>query len=123
MYAAGNPHFTIDIFNGEQIAVIHTQKGLNDFVRQNWPDDHESQSSYRNLWEETDGAMCREGAQYFMFIRRKSHRLIAHESVHCAVYMMQKRGIPLTVENQEILAYLTDYAFSEVCRIVGLGVK
>ena len=126
MYAAGNKCFTIDVFAGLQIAVICSVKGLRDFLRENWPDGG-CQNDYMNIWNTSNGAVCMEmvdGVPYiFMMINEKRHRVVVHESVHCASLVMNQKGIPMSIDNDEVMAYLTDYIFSEVCRIVGLSTK
>lgn len=126
MYAAGNNIITIDIFAGMQIAVICSAKGLHDFVKENWPNG-DSDNDYIDIWNTSNGAVCMEfvdgDPHIFMMIRNKSHRVVVHESVHLASLVMNQRGIPQNIENDEIMAYLTDHIFTQVCGIVGLMVK
>ena len=39
--------------------------------------------------------------------------VLVHECVHAAAAILEAKGIPLRLENDEILAYLTEYIFKE----------
>lgn len=42
--------------------------------------------------------------------------ILAHESLHSAVAIMENRGVPVTAENDEALAYLQDCIICEVLK-------
>lgn len=42
--------------------------------------------------------------------------VIAHESTHLAIAVLDYAGIPISVENQETLAYLTGYCTEQVTK-------
>jgi hypothetical protein len=39
---------------------------------------------------------------------------IVHESVHAAFYVSKQRGLEISYDNQELIAYLTDYIDSKI---------
>lgn len=41
---------------------------------------------------------------------------IAHESVHAAIAVLSIAGVPISEENEETLAYMTDYIFSRALK-------
>lgn len=44
----------------------------------------------------------------------KKARTIVHECVHMAQLVMDVKGIPLSADTAEVLAYTTDYLFSQI---------
>lgn len=51
-----------------------------------------------------------------IWVRRPSLRAFIHESLHCATYLMDTRGIRVSYDNDEVLAYLLEH-------IVGTALK
>lgn len=47
---------------------------------------------------------------------RSNTQVIVHESVHAAIKIMDSCGVPISEDNQETIAYLTDYIFSKAVK-------
>ena len=75
----------------------------------------------KNLMDETpehNMPFCRMGVLnkkwcIVIYLPNPCLRTACHESVHGAVGLMEKLGIPITADNQESIAWLTDYIFSK----------
>ena len=74
-------------------------------------------SSVASDWTDANGSIAvleRDGTTHFVFIfPTKDDRVIVHESVHMAQAITDHKGIPVTAVS-EVLAYLTDYLYSEI---------
>lgn len=46
---------------------------------------------------------------------------VVHECSHIVDFLMSAHGVPLTVENTEIRAYLLGVLFMDVCHDLGIG--
>lgn len=55
-------------------------------------------------------------------IPQNKHRgtLLAHESAHAAHMILDSRGVPMMMENTEVLAYLQDYVYKETAKALGM---
>jgi len=67
----------------------------------------------------TAGRMCRFGNEYLIMVRILKHRhrvgwgVIAHELTHVVQYVTRDRRIPLTLETEEVHAYLMQHLIVE----------
>ena len=75
-------------------------------------------------WESSNGITyqwCIDGADYFVIVLQQTTlRTIVHECVHMAQYILDNKGIGTGIDNTETLAYLVDYLFSEVVKVLGI---
>ncbi|MEP2447388.1 MAG: hypothetical protein ABJI69_09180 [Balneola sp.] len=57
-----------------------------------------------------------EPVSYMLFNHDQeiTHQMISHESNHAAFEICERKGIPITYDNQEVICYLQDYIFDRV---------
>jgi len=109
------PIIAIDFFHGMQILVLHKRKHFAHFVKSNaFLDD----CGIEEAWDD-NGRSCvlmgQDGCPYFVLVlRNHSIRVIFHECIHMAHQICEARGIPISIENSEVIAYLADYLANEV---------
>jgi len=65
-----------------------------------------------------------DGSIYFvMAMRSKDTQILIHEVVHLVHFIFDHLGIPVTVENSEIIAYTTDYIYGKLAKHYGIPKK
>jgi hypothetical protein len=105
--------FVVDMFNRVNVGVLSSPKQVRKFAKHNGLDGLDASG---NGWAQVFNIA---GALYYiMYVSTPDPRLICHESCHMADFILSDRGVPLSLDNTEVRAYLTDFIFSEVCRLV-----
>jgi hypothetical protein len=56
------------------------------------------------------------GSAIIVWLETKEPPQVAHEAVHVATALMDRAGIPISEENDEVLAYLVEYTVKEMCK-------
>lgn len=64
-------------------------------------------------WNEKEFNILYFNPKYF------SASVLVHECVHSIHFMMQSRGIPVSMDNTEVMAYGTEYLFNECIKRIG----
>lgn len=55
----------------------------------------------------------------FIWGPRRYPAIIAHECVHCAFYVLDRVGVPIKYENDEIFAYYVNFLMAEIYSLGG----
>ena len=53
-----------------------------------------------------------------LYIKTKTHRVLVHESIHIGQAILNHKGIKTGYNNTEILAYVTDWIYNEVLKLL-----
>ena len=106
----GSRVIDVDVFHCE-VLVLFNQTQINQFIKIN------------NLKSDTIGNADGTALQFvkddeapFLVMASKgwSFSTLAHESVHIAHFILDNAGVPINMENTEIVAYLTQHLFVSV---------
>ncbi len=107
----------LDWLNDLEILVITCRKHFNQYVKENGLESDRCSKD----WEASNGSCLvieDDGLEYYtVLIVAKEPRVICHEAVHMAHYICNAKGIPLSMENTETIAYLTDHIFKNIMKI------
>lgn len=108
----------INILNNLQILIISDKKSLKKFLS-------------KNQWMENNTINCLDdnGGSYVLFneeniphfilyINKISQRVIIHECTHLVHQIMNYKGIPISIDNSEIMAYMTDFLSTQVMNLL-----
>ena len=104
---------------GIDVLLITNKKCFETFVAHNSvPPEYE----LGQAWQD-NGRSCMfesgSGDKFFvLFVRKKHMRVIIHECVHMVHQICEAKGIPLTIENSEVIAYMTDFLVAEVIDVI-----
>ena len=109
--------FTVDAFGGARVTVIDSRKKF-----YKWIEDNELENlDFADDWDTCNGSAIalhsRERVDYVITLKSNTLKVIVHECVHIAHFILENKGIPNDHQNSEVMAYLTDYIFGEVCKI------
>ncbi len=100
-----------------EILVIHKKEDFDSFISAHKLEEE----SIAGDWDVTNGLACMfksEGIPFFVFIfSNPKTRIIVHECVHMAQSIMEEMDIPVN-SNSEVLAYMTDFLFTKVKKII-----
>lgn len=97
------------VFTKQQHEFMIKENGLEDApFADDWGNVHGSMSTLHN------GGVT----SYVMVICDRNRRVITHESIHCVHHIMDEKGIPINLDNTEVMAYMTDYMVESVMDIV-----
>lgn len=106
--------YKIPIYGGKFI-VIHSndKKSITKYIPHF---KYKGDDIYGTMWP---GSYKGKGAVYVIFntenkYKRMNYGVIAHEAIHFAFYTLDYRGIILTVENDEPLAYLSEWGVNKI---------
>lgn len=108
-----------DFLAGLEVLLVTNKKCFKHFTENNnFPDDYD----LSNTWLD-NGRSCvmetKQGVCFFvLFLRDHSTRVIIHECVHMIHQICDEKGIPLTVDNSETIAYMTDFLTCKVLSIL-----
>lgn len=92
-----------------EVAFINSRKKYIQFCADNGLDD-----SQVNINAGLAEIVTVNNLPYFVIsVFEKNIPLLVHECCHMADFILQHKGIPVTVENTEIRAYLTEYLVSK----------
>ena len=58
---------------------------------------------------------------WLLLLRSKDINVIAHEIVHIVTRLCDSRGIPIRLENDEVMAYLIQWYMKEISKILKLN--
>ena len=79
------------------------------------------------VWDRSRGASIRMNVDdetfYIMMLKDKNHVTAAHEAVHMSGQILDVKGVPISMDNDEVRAYLTGYIFESLCDVAGLTIK
>lgn len=109
----------VDVYD-QIVYAFDSEKALEKFCNQKgfFYDEYTTRMSYGCagvLVPEDEESEDQSGA-FFILVKSKSVPLVVHECAHVAVYILSCLGISYDVDNQEPLAYLSEYLFKEYCR-------
>jgi len=57
------------------------------------------------------------GTYFFMGVFNGNISTLCHECVHIVDWILSNKGIPISAENSEVRAYLTDYVFGSALQL------
>ncbi|KOR22941.1 hypothetical protein ABW54_03845 [Burkholderia cenocepacia] len=60
-----------------------------------------------------------DGAIYVIGVFDRSVATLAHETLHAVVFILKEAGVPVTEENDEVMAYLLAHLMRELLPIFG----
>ena len=52
----------------------------------------------------------------YLYIKKMTHRVLVHECIHIAQWILHHKWIKTGYKNTEILAYVTDWIYNEVLK-------
>ena len=64
-------------------------------------------------------ASATDGAVYVIGVFDRSVATLAHEALHAVVFILKEAGVPVTEENDEVMAYLLGHLMRELLPIFG----
>ena len=109
------PVISFDFLAGHEVLVLHTKKNFKHFTKRG-----DFETLY-GAWDD-NGRSCvaeHDGTCWFVLVlRNHSMRVIVHECVHMVHQICDHRGIPVSSENSEVIAYMTDYLVGEVVKAI-----
>lgn len=105
---------TIQLWLGE-VLLITSRKQLREFIKTNELEG----SVFDNANCGANGTFTQmegpDGITYFvMCLYKREQRLIVHESVHAAQFILEYKGIPIGSENTEVMAYMVENIYTLV---------
>ena len=108
----------INILNNLQILVISDKKSLKKFLSKNsW-----MENNVHHCLDDNGGSYVlfnEENVPHFvLYINNVSKRVIIHECTHLVHQIMESKGIPISIDNSEIMAYMTDYLSTQVMNLL-----
>lgn len=98
----------LEMIGHQNVTVFLSRVELEFFIKKNgvhgrWLADWDKSNGFVDDPEGPDGRYIIIG------LRDKSRRVVIHECVHAAHHIMDFRGIPISMDNTEIQAYLVDF--------------
>lgn len=54
----------------------------------------------------------------YLYIKTKTHRVLVHECIHIAQAILHHKWIKTWYKNTEVLAYVTDWIYNEVLKLL-----
>lgn len=106
--------------NQLEILVLTTELQHEQFVKNAMLQD----DGFANDWKRSNGSCSVieiDNIPYFVLLfREKTKRVVVHECVHMVHYIFDEKGIPVSVENSEAIAYMTDFLSEQVFGILGI---
>lgn len=116
---SGSAIIGIDWLNKFEILVIYTADAFQEFIEENGIQDTE----YANLWQEGNGGVDvihYKGIPYLILtLSSQERRVVIHECIHTSHFVMDAKGIPINLENSEVMAYLADFICERVFEEIG----
>ena len=101
-----------------EVNVVFTKKQHEYMVKENKLEEQPNADDWGNV----NGSMStlyRDGVPaYIITIVKRSRRVVVHECIHCVHHIMDEKGIPISLENTEIMAYFTGYLTESVMDII-----
>lgn len=108
----------IDFLNDLEVLLIKNKKEYRSFIKKN-PDIEELDA----FWKNSNGCSVvfhSGGCSYFIiFLRKHSRRVAVHEAVHMIHQICDEMGIPISLENTETVAYMTEYLAERCLECLG----
>jgi len=103
----GSKIISLDWLNNTQILVLTTFKQYMEFSRLNELDLDPNFWRYNNA---SVDSFLKDGQQMIWInLKRKDRRVIVHEAIHAIHMIFDHRGIPISKENTETIAYTVSY--------------
>ena len=93
-----------------EVAFFNTRAKYLEFCKSNNLDDS---SAYKNAGI-AEVFTVNDIPYFTVSVFERSIPLLVHECCHIADFILQHKGIPVTMENTEIRAYLTEYLVSQM---------
>ena len=102
-----------------EVLVITNKKCFDYFIKNNhFPPGHDMEDTWLDNGRSCMLDTAEKVVFFVLFLREHSLRVIVHECTHMVHQICEAKGIPLTMDNTEIIAYMTDYLVSSVMDIV-----
>lgn len=116
------PVVTIEWLNNLEFLIIHEKEQL-EYILNNNPDvDRSVKGELADTWETSNGAVTvvtlNGLAYHILMITLQNSRVLIHECVHAVDEMCMTKGIPVTYENTEIRAYMTDWLYGTIYNLI-----
>lgn len=113
-----NKTVTVEALN-TYVIIIDNEKCLNVLRQNKFEEDY-----LKGAWSCNGHSMVltHDGSIYYVIvIKKKERRVVVHECVHMAHQICFHKGIPVDIDNSEIIAYLVDFLVEEVLKITKIG--